>query len=248
MTNLPRIALPLLLPFLFITTTSADDSADLKPKLEQRIKDIQIRELTPSPIPGLYEMIYDLQVGYASADGHFVIINGQLIELDSGRNLTATRRTGLIQGALERVSEKNMIVFAPEKTLRTITVFTDVDCSYCARLHLEVPALNKAGVKVRYLLYPRAGVGSDTYKRMESVWCSKDRHKAIGVVKAGGSVVAKTCANPIKEHLELGKVLGVQGTPSLVLDDGRIIPGYAPAQALLNELGIKDEKNKQTKP
>lgn len=234
----------LLCPMFLLSPASllADELSDLKARLEQRFGDLKIRELTPSPVPGLYELVYDASVGYVTADGRYLIINGQLVELESGRNLTAARRKQLVLGAIEGVGEKNMIVFAPKKTLRTITVFTDVDCSYCARLHQEVPALNRAGVKVRYLLYPRAGLGSESAKRIESVWCAKDRQKAIGIAKAGGQVENKTCANPIKEHLHLGQMLGVNGTPALVLDDGRLIPGYAPAAALLNELGIKDEK------
>jgi thiol:disulfide interchange protein DsbC len=239
-----------LLPSLFIVFSvnlQADELSDLKARLEQRIGDLKIRELKPSPIPGLLEMVYDTSVGYVSADGRYLIINGQMVELESGRNLTAARRKGLILQAVEAVGEKNMVVFAPKKTLRTITVFTDVDCQYCARLHQEVPALNRAGVKVRYLLYPRAGLGSDSAKRIESVWCAKDRQQAMTTVKAGGKIEIKSCANPIKEHLQLGQLLAINGTPALVLDDGRVIPGYAPASALLNELGIKDEKGGEAK-
>lgn len=225
----------------------ADDMSDLKARLEKRIGDLKIRELKPSPIPGLLEMVYDTSVGYVSSDGRYLIINGQMVELESGHNLTANRRKALITEAVDAIGEKNMVVFEPKKTLRTISVFTDVDCQYCARLHQEVPALNRAGVKVRYLLYPRAGVGSETYKRMESVWCAKDRQKAMTTAKTGGKVERKSCDNPIKEHLQLGQLLGVNGTPALVLDDGRLIPGYAPAGALLNELGIKDEKGGEAK-
>jgi thiol:disulfide interchange protein DsbC len=232
---------------VFPVSLQADELSDLKAQLEQRIGDLKIRELKPSPIPGLLEMVYDTSVGYVSADGRYLIINGQMVELESGRNLTAARRKGLILEAVEAVGEKNMVVFAPKKTLRTVTVFTDVDCQYCARLHQEVPALNRAGIKVRYLLYPRAGIGSESAKRIESVWCAKDRQKAMTTVKSGGKIELKSCANPIKEHLQLGQLLAINGTPALVLDDGRVIPGYAPAPALLNELGIKDEKGGEAK-
>lgn len=237
---LPAVLLSTL--FLMPTLLPADEMSDLKARLEQRFTDIKIREIRKSPVSGLYEMIYDTNIAYVSADGRYLIVNGQLVEPESGRNLTADRRQQLVLAEINAVNEANMVVFAPKKTLRTITVFTDVDCPYCARLHQEVPALNRAGVKVRYLLYPRAGLGSESAKRIESVWCAKDRQQAMTTTKAGGKVESKSCANPIKDHLELGRRVGVNGTPALVLDDGRMIPGYAPASALLNELGMKDDK------
>ena len=118
----------------------------------------------------------------------------------------------------------------------------EINPESCARLHQEVPKLTQAGVKVRYLLYPRAGKGSETYNRSIAVWCAKDRVKAIGVAKNGGTLEMKTCANPVDEHVRLGHEVGVEGTPTIVMDDGRVLPGYAPAAELLAALGLQDGK------
>ena len=147
--------------------------------------------------------------------------------------------------AINAIGESKMIVFGPASPKRTLTVFTDVDCPYCARLHQEVPQLTAAGVKVRYLLFPRAGVGSETYKRSVAVWCAKDRAKALATAKAGGKIDMKTCPNPVDEHLKLGAEVGVEGTPALVFDDGRVVPGYAPAAQLLAALGLAGEKTSE---
>jgi thiol:disulfide interchange protein DsbC len=220
----------------------ADEDIDkLKQKIQKRLPDISITDVKPASIPGLYEVVFGTRVAYVSADGHFMLM-GDLIDLDSQRNLTAMRRGSLVLKLIDAMGEENMIVLGPAKPKRTLTVFTDVDCPYCVRLHNEVPALTKAGVKVRYLLYPRAGKDSQTYKRSVSVWCSKDRVKAIAIAKRGGKLEMKTCNNPVDQHIRLGQEVGVQGTPTIVMDDGRILPGYAPAAELLAALGLTDGK------
>lgn len=229
---------------LFLLAQSAqakDDTEKLKQLLQQRLSEISISELKPAPIPGLYEMVFGSRVAYVSADGKYMF-TGELIDLESRSNLTAMRRGGLVSKSIETMGEANMIVIGPAKAKRTLTVFTDVDCPYCARLHNEVPKLTQAGVKVRYLLYPRAGKDTETYKRAIAVWCAKDRVKAVGVAKSGGKLEMKTCTNPVEEHVRLGHEVGVEGTPTLVLDDGRVLPGYAPAAELLALLGLGDGK------
>src|SRR4030065_1626453 len=129
---------------------------------------------------------------YAAADGKYLFM-GALVDLGSRSNLTETRRGGARLRLLNQLGEAEMLVIGPDKPKRTVPVFTDVDCPYCSKFHLDVPALNKAGVKVRYLLYPRAGIGSESYKRAVAVWCARDRAKAIGIAKSGGQRDMKTC-------------------------------------------------------
>jgi thiol:disulfide interchange protein DsbC len=217
----------------------SDDLDALKKRLEQRFGDLHIDELKPTPIAGVYEMAFGTRIAFVTADGRYMI-TGNLVDLESRRNLTNERRTQLITRTLDAMGDARMIVFAPKQTKRTVTVFTDVDCPYCAKFHQEVPALNRAGVKVRYLLFPRTGKASESYRRAVAVWCSKDRNKTIGIAKAGGKIEMKTCTNPVDDHMALGEDIGVTGTPSLVLDDGRIAPGYVPARELLTLLGLGD--------
>jgi thiol:disulfide interchange protein DsbC len=232
--------LPLLSFFTSGVARAEDDSAALKQRLEQRLSDLKITELRPSPVAGLYELVFGTRVALVTADGRY-LLNGQLIDLETRRNLTLERRSALVKRALDNVGDSKMIVFATKSAKRTVTVFTDVDCFYCQKFHREVPELNRGGVKVRYLLYPRAGKDSESYRRSVAVWCSKDRNKAIGIAKQGGKLDMRTCANPVEEHLALGADVGVEGTPALVLDDGRVVPGYVPHQELLTMLGLKNE-------
>ena len=233
----------LLVSSLFFLAAPAFADADLeavKKALTKALPDVSISEIKPSPIAGVYEVVADLQVIYVTADGKFLLM-GDLIDLGTRVNLSASKRTGLTKHAIDAIGEGNMVVMGQANAKRTITVFTDVDCPYCAKLHLEVPQLVKEGVKVRYLLYPRAGVGSDTYNRSVAAWCSKEPAKAIGTLKAGGKIEMKTCANPVKQHYELGQTLRISGTPTIILDNGKIVPGYAPAANLLSMLGMKGD-------
>lgn len=245
MENSLRSKFGILCVLLLSTSVLADDTEKLKQRLQKRLSEIVITDLKPAPIAGMYEMVFGTRVAYVSADGQYMLM-GDLIDLEGRRNLTAMRRGSLVLKSIDALGEANMIVMGPEKPKRTLTVFTDVDCPYCARLHNEVPKLIQAGVKVRYLLYPRAGKDTDTYKRSVAVWCSKDRVKAIAIAKNGGKLEMKTCTNPVDEHMRLGQEVGVEGTPTIVMDDGRVMPGYAPAAELLAALGLPD--GKKTEP
>lgn len=236
-----RFILSCLIGFAFSISAVAGEQEmkQVKSKLVQSFPELSAAAIKQSPASGLYEVELDTQVFYVSPDGKYLFM-GDILELGSHANLTEARRAAIRTRLLDEVGEENMIVMGPKKPQRTLTVFTDVDCPYCAKFHLDVPALNKAGVKVRYLFFPRAGVNSETYKRSVAVWCADDRVKAIGIAKSGGKLNMKTCANPVEKDYLLGQRLGVEGTPTIFVDDGKKIPGYVPAQRMLGLLGIRD--------
>ena len=221
------------------TTTTAHTTSKLAPKaviqaLKRIIKtDFDKVSITESAIKGLYEVLVGSEVVYVSDDGQHLIV-GDIRDMKTGQNLTDDKRAQLRLKEIAAFDEKEMIVFAPEKeTKYTVNVFTDVDCPYCAKFHNEVPELNKNGVKVRYLAFPRAGIGSQTYKTMVSVWCAEDRQQAITDAKAKREVKPATCNNPIDKEYELGKRIGVSGTPAMLLSNGELVPGYVPAEQLI---------------
>jgi len=136
--------------------------------------------------------------------------------------------------AIDKLGEDSMIIFSPKngKVKHTITVFTDIDCGYCRKLHSAIDEYNELGIRVRYLAYPRAGIGSASYDKAVAVWCAKDRKKAMTQAKNNQSVNSGKCANPVAEHFEMGSKIGVRGTPALVLESGQLVPGYVPPQRL----------------
>ena len=188
--------------------------------------------VSAAPVKGFYQAIYGPKVVYISADGKYLLY-GDLIDLDKNVNLTEdARKTGRVE-ILGKLDEAGMVVFEPARVTSTITVFTDTSCGYCVKLHREMPAINAGGVKVRYLGYPRAGTQSPTFETMVSVWCADDPQQAMTDAKAGLSIEKKSCQTAIGRHIEAAQLVGVRGTPTIVLQDGQVIPGYVPAGELV---------------
>lgn len=165
------------------------------------------------------------------------MLRGDLLSLSDQRNLTEEAQQSFRVSVLKRLSEKDTINFVPEKAKpsHTITVFTDVDCPYCHQMHQMVPKLLEAGIAVRYVMYPRAGIDSPSYQKTVHAWCQRANKAELDQLMKGGAAPTKltTCAHPIKQQFELANELGLQGTPSIILADGRLIPGLAPFDELV---------------
>ena len=231
---------------LLSTVAFADDKADqaIRKTLEALQLDVPVESITASPLTGLYEVkLKGSRVLYASADGKFVM-QGYLFQVQDGKpvNLTEiTERQGVAK-TINGIAASDMVVFpAVGETKSHITVFTDTTCPYCHKLHEEVPALNKMGIEVRYLAFPRQGLDSPGDEQLQAVWCSKDRQGSLTKLINGQSVDAPVkCANPVSKQFALGQSIGVNGTPAIILEDGQMIPGYQPAaQVAKLALGAK---------
>ena len=186
-------------------------------------------------VPQLYEVRFGGQFLYVTADGrHF--LHGDLYESLGQRNLTERSRREDRLGIVGSIDPDTFIVFAPSDVKHTVTVFTDVDCPYCAKLHQEVPELNALGISVRYAAWPRTPPGTESYLRSVSVWCASDPHQALTDAKAGRDIDPAECENPVAVHLEAGKRVGTRGTPTMVTEEGDLIGGYVPYQELVSRL------------
>ncbi|MEE8387782.1 MAG: DsbC family protein [Acidiferrobacterales bacterium] len=214
----------------------------IKKSMANILPDIPIKSIKPSGISGLFEVRIGTEVYYVTSDGRF-LVSGDIIDMKSGRNLTAIARGQVRLELINAVSEDKMIIYKPRKTKRTITVFTDIDCIYCRKFHKDVPTLVKGGIRIRYIVFPRDGLSTSTYQKSVAVWCSRDRKKALTLAKAGGKLKSQTCANPIAEHYELAARVGVRGTPTLITDDGQILSGYVPPDKLFALLGIDNKSS-----
>lgn len=204
--------------------------------------DIPILEIRSSELTGFYDVVLPAgQILHFTADGknffagdlYSVNPTGLVNVSETGRNIERRR-------LMDELDESEMLVFAPPKELikATITVFTDIDCVYCRKLHTEVPEMNRLGIAVRYLAYPRAGTNSESYEKLVSAWCADNPKIALTRAKNGKPIEHVTCDNPVAAQYELGGRMGVNSTPSILLEDGTLSPGYLPAQKLAEELGI----------
>ncbi|MCP4409565.1 MAG: DsbC family protein, partial [Gammaproteobacteria bacterium] len=223
---------------------AADPTDNIRLKLATLVPGMNPDSIEATPVKGLYEVAYGAQVMYFSGDGRYML-RGNLIDLDQRKDLTEKTRNKARKAALAKLGKEDMIVFSPKQIKHTITVFTDIDCPYCRKLHAEMEEYKQAGIEVRYLLFPRAGVKTPSYEKAVSVWCADDKNKALTDAKQGTKVDTKDCKNPIEAQMNLGQLVGVTGTPAIILEDGEMLPGYRPAKQLammLDELAADVQK------
>ena len=205
--------------------------ADVRARVVAKLPGAQASDVAVSPIPGLYEVTMGGLIAYVSSDGKY-LLSGNVYDLDTQVNLTASRRNSARAKALAAASESNMIVFGPANAKMTVTVFTDIDCGYCRKFHSQIADVNKAGVRVRYMFFPRTGPATESWTKAEQVWCAADRRDALTRAKKGDTVKGKNCGDAaIQSQYELGSDLGVEGTPAIFTQQGDYIGGYlAPAE------------------
>lgn len=220
-------------------TAAEPGGADPRVELARKIPGAKPEELRPSPIPGVYELMRGTDVAYVSSDGKYAIA-GDLYDLTSNDNLSEERRRSARLKLLSRVPESQMIIFGPRDAKHTITVFTDIDCSYCRRLHSQIAEYGRLGIRVRYLFFPRSGPDTESWAKAVEVWCSSNRNEALTRAKRGEELKVKPCAStPVASHYELGKEFDVRGTPAIILEDGELVPGYVPPALLAEHLNGK---------
>ncbi len=205
---------------------SATVPPEVRARVVARLPGATPNDVAASPVPGLYEVTMGGLIAYVSEDGKY-LLSGNVYDLDTQTNLTASRRTAVRAKALATASESQMIVFGPPNSKMTVTVFTDVDCGYCRKFHSQIAEVNKAGVRVRYMMYPRTGPGTESWTKAEQVWCSTDRREALTRAKKGEPLKAKSCGDaPIQTQYELGSDLGIEGTPAIFTQDGDYVGGF----------------------
>lgn len=209
--------------------------------IKQKLKNtlgMEVKELTPSPIAGLYQMITRQGVMYVTKDGS-KLIHGNVYDLNKGmENLTEQALAGPRKALLKKF-KNNMLVYKAKDEKHVVTVFTDITCGYCRKLHNEMSEYNDKGITVRYLAFPRQGVPSANATEMESIWCAKNPNMAMDRAQSGGDIAPASCDAKISEQYQAGGSIGVNGTPAIILEDGSMVPGYQNADNLYQALEPK---------
>jgi thiol:disulfide interchange protein DsbC len=209
--------------------------AAIRKALGKVVPGVPIDRVQGSPIPGYQEVVLGGRVVYVSNDGRY-LLQGTLLRLADRVDLTDASEAVIRRGEINAVGRDRRIVYAAAKQRHRVTVFTDIDCGYCRKLHNQMADYNKAGITVEYLFFPRAGINSESFDKAVSVWCAPDRNKALTDAKNDRPVAKRTCANPIAAEFALGQKVGVDGTPAIYLDDGTQIGGYLPPEEMLKAL------------
>ncbi len=222
-------------PLLAQAAESAADTA-ARHALRELVPQAKIDKVEQAPLPGFRQIIVGGQMVYVSDDGRY-LLQGALYDTRDKRDLTAARLAIDVKQKVDAVPVDKRIVFAPSgKPKYKVTVFTDLDCGYCRKLHSEIAEYNQRGIEIDYLFFPRSGIGSPSYDKAVSVWCAKDRKKAFTAAKAGKNPPPLKCDNPVAEEFTLGTQVGVDGTPTVLASDGTKLGGYLPPDQLLARL------------
>ncbi len=210
-------------------------------RLTDAVPRLQVHSVKASEAPGLYEVQSNSgETIYTTADGQY-LLTGDLLKLtdDGILNVTEEAEARDRRDIMAKEDVEDVISFpAKGEEKAVISVFTDIDCPYCRKLHAEVPQLNNYGITVNYYGFPRSGPGTPSFAKYVSVWCSDDPKAAMDAAKQGQSVAPASCENPVLEQFMLGKNIGVTGTPAIVLEDGHMVRGYVPAETLAKGLGL----------
>lgn len=229
--------------FSFAEAASEQAKQLIQQKFSRSNAALKIESIEKSQINGFYNVQIDNgPLLYVSEDASYFFA-GELYSFQGNRmvNLTDQDSSRSRTELLKEFNPAEMVIFSPKLPVKTksyITVYTDVDCFYCQKLHKEVPELNARGIEVRYVAFPRAGVNSDSARKLVSAWCSDNPQEAITRLKNRQPIEDKVCDNPVAKQYQLGKRMGITGTPAIIFPDGTLVPGYRPAKDLANDLGV----------
>jgi len=219
---------------LVLSDVNADEAA-IRQAMSTSMPSVKVDSVKPAVVKGLFEVVVGANIYYVSEDGKY-LLQGRLVDVAARKDLTEEKLNVTRKLAIEKMGQANMIVFKPKITKYTVTIFTDIDCGYCRKLHSEIDQYLAQGITIQYLFFPRAGKGSDSYNKAVSVWCAEDRNAALTAAKKDQKLPEKTCDNPIDEHMQLAAEFDVKGTPMIISENGNVYPGYLPAKQLVEAL------------
>lgn len=192
---------------------------------------VPIDRVGAAPMPGFREVIVGGKTLYVSDDGKY-LMQGSLYDMSVKKDMSEASLSKLRKEMLKQVPLSDRIVFAPPNPKYTLTVFTDIECGYCQKMHSEIAEYNRQGIEIQYLAFPRMGLGSADHKKMIAVWCAADRKQALTAAKSGRPVPMKDCKNPVTMEYDLGQRLGLTGTPMIITSSGEQVPGYMPPKEM----------------
>ena len=242
--NIPKllVSLALLLPFAVAAAGDAELES-VRAIVMEKFEGLEAKNVQPSDVKGWYTIQKGPIVAYVSADGRY-LLQGDMIDLEAQVNLSDQVRSSMRRDVMARVSSEEVIAFSPAEVKYSVSVFTDIDCTYCRKLHAEIDQYMANGIEVRYLLYPRNGPSSRSWNTAEQVWCAKDRNYALTQAKLDKDFSTSNCdSSMVADHYLIGQDVGLSGTPAIVFDDGTLLAGYLPPAALLQRLQASAAKS-----
>src|SRR6056297_1798185 len=214
---------------------AADDYDQVRERLSTLVAGETDVSIADSPLPGILQVRLGSDIVYMTDDGRY-LLQGRVLDLDTRQDITDQAKSKIRQELIDGIDYDKLISYGAEDSEFEVIVFTDVDCGYCRRLHQQVEEYNDAGIRISYAAFPRAGIGSETFRKMTSVWCANDQQAAMDLAKRRGTPEPVECDAPVSAQYPLGQSVGATGTPALVTAGGDLSPGYVPPNALRGRL------------
>tara|TARA_Y100001935_G_scaffold13683_1_gene10432 strand:- start:298 stop:999 length:702 start_codon:yes stop_codon:yes gene_type:complete len=220
----------------FCSSLFSQDLILVKEKINKILPEgVSVKEITYSQERDLFIIdIGDIQPIYVLPNTEYIIL-GDILSLKGGRpeNETEKDKGRLRLKMLANLDQDSFIKFKSNNENSVLTVFTDVECTYCRKFHSEIDEYLANGVSINYLAFPRTGIDSSSYEKMVSAWCSNEKKESITNLKNDVDIEMTNCENPVENHFEIGRRIGVTGTPAIVTQTGLLLPGYIPANELI---------------
>ncbi len=230
--------------FVSLPALAEEESAELqmvRDTVSEHFAEIDPEDIFESPIEGWYTIRKGAIIAYITGDGRY-LLQGDLIDLENNANLSEQSRNDARVIMMSAVPNEELIVFTPENVEHTVSIFTDIDCTFCRRLHAQIDQYMAQGIEIRYFLYPRNGPTSPSWAKAESVWCANDRNEALTLAKLDKEYPTRTCDSSIvSNHYAIGQDVGLRGTPAIVLHDGTLFSGYMPPDHLKQAIVALDK-------
>ncbi len=229
-----KLYLILTLTFLVsCAQTEQGEELDIKKTILDAYPSVDVKDIKKID-NNFHEIIINNQIYYVTNDGKYLIV-GNVIDLKTKESITENTKMKQRLSVINTISNENLITYKPTKTEYILTVFTDTSCPYCQKLHNEIPDLLENGIEVRYVLFSRNGSEVDAYNQLVSAWCSENKVASIERLFEGDILEdTDNCKNPLNKNSELASLLSVEGTPTIFLEDGRIIPGYQNSENIMS--------------
>ena len=226
----------ILICLCFCSSLFSQDLILLKERINKILPEgVNVREITYSQERDIFIVdIGDIQPIYFLPNTEYIIL-GDIFSLkgDKPESETEKDKGKLRLKILADLNQESFIKFKSNNEKAVLTVFTDVECTYCRKFHSEIDEYLANGVSINYLAFPRTGIDSSSYEKMVAAWCSNEKKESITNLKNDINIEMKSCENPVENHFEIGRRIGVTGTPAIITQTGLLLPGYIPANELI---------------
>ena len=226
----------ILICLCFCSSLFSQDLILLKEKINKILPEgVNVREITYSQERDIFIVdIGDIQPIYVLPNTEYIIL-GDIFSLkgDKPESETEKDKGKLRLKILADLNQESFIKFKSNNEKTVLTVFTDVECTYCRKFHSEIDEYLANGVSINYLAFPRTGIDSSSYEKMVAAWCSNEKKESITNLKNDINIEMNSCENPVENHFEIGRRIGVTGPPAIITQTGLLLPGYIPANELI---------------